>query len=340
MATIGGSTTNTLIDVARRLDPNGKIAAITELLNESAEVLQEMQFMEGNLPTGNRTTVRTGLPSLTWRLLNYGVAQSKSTTQQITDTVGMLEGYSRIDVDLADLANNKNDFRASEDGAFLESFHQTLANVLFYGNTDITPEKFMGLSPRYDTPSATKTNSGYNMIDGGGTGSDNTSVWLIVWGPRTVHGIFPKGSKAGFHHTDDGILTVNDSAGNPMKVYQSHFKWDIGLTVRDWRYIVRLCNVDISNLTKNAASGADLINLLVQQVELPPDVNGRPAIYCSRTIRSFLRRQINNKSNVNLTLENFAGKKVLAFDGIPVRRTDQISEAEATISGTFGHDDS
>lgn len=338
MATIG--TDNTLMDVARRLDPNGKIAAITELLNENAEILQEMQFMEGNLPTGNRTTIRTGLPTPVWRLLNYGVAQSKSVTQQVTDTVGMLEGYSLIDVDLANMANNRADFRASEDAAFLEAFHQTLANVLFYGDTDITPEKFMGLSPRYDTPSASVLNSGYNLINGGGTGSDNTSIWLVVWGPRTAHGIFPKGSKAGFKHIDDGIQTVLDAAGGRYKVYQSHFKWDIGLTVRDWRYIVRICNVDISDLTKDAASGGDLINLLVQAVELPPDLNGRPAIYCSRTIKSFLRRQITNKSNVNLSLDTVAGKKVLSFDGVPVRRTDQISEAEATIAGTFAHDDS
>lgn len=338
MATIG--TQNTLMDVARRLDPNGKIAEISELLAENAEILQEMQFVEGNLPTGNRTTVRTGLPTPTWRMLNYGVPQSKSTTQQIMDSCGMLEGYSRIDVDLADLANNKADFRKSEDMAFLEAFHQTLANVLFYGDTDLTPEKFMGLSPRYDTPSATKTNSGYNMITGGGSGSDNTSIWLVVWGNRKIHGIFPKGSKAGFRHIDDGIQIVQDAASGIYKVYQSHFKWDIGLTVRDWRYVVRICNIDVSNLTKAAASGADLVNLLVQAVEIPPDLNGSPAIYCSRTIKSFLRRQIKNTSNVNLTIDTVAGKRVLTFDGIPVRRTDQISEAEATISGTFGHDDS
>lgn len=338
MATIG--TQNTLMDVARRLDPNGKIAEISELLNESAEILQEMQFMEGNLPTGNRTTVRTGLPTPAWRRLNYGVAQSKSVTQQVTDSCGMLEGYSRIDTALADLANNKADFRKSEDMAFLEAFHQTLSNILFYGDTDLTPEKFMGLAPRYDTPSATKTNSGYNMITGGGTGSDNTSIWLVVWGPRSVHGIFPQGSRAGFQHIDDGIQVVQDAASGIYKVYQSHFKWDIGLTVRDWRYIVRICNVDVSNLTKDAATGADLINLLVQAVELPPNLNGVPALYCSRTIKSFLRRQITNKDNVNLSLDTVAGKKVLAFDGIPVRRTDQISEAEATIAGTFGHDDS
>lgn len=338
MATIG--TDNTLMDVARRLDPDGKIAAIVELLNENAEVLQEMQFMEGNLPTGNRTTIRTGLPTPIWRLLNYGVAQSKSVTQQVTDVCGMLEGYSLIDIDLANMSNNKADFRASEDSAFLEAFHQTLANVLFYGDTDITPEKFMGLSPRFDTPSASVNNSGYNLINAGGSGSDNTSIWLVVWGPRTVHGIFPKGSKAGFTHSDDGIQTVLDAAGGRYKVYQSHFKWDIGLTVRDWRYIVRICNIDVSNLTKDAASGADLINLIVQAVELPPDLNGSPAIYCARTIKSFLRRQITNKDNVNLSLDTVAGKKVLTFDGIPVRRTDQISVAEATITGTFGHDDS
>ena len=40
-------------------------------------------FKEGNLPTGERVIIRTGLPSVYWRALNQGIPNIKSTTAQI-----------------------------------------------------------------------------------------------------------------------------------------------------------------------------------------------------------------------------------------------------------------
>ena len=84
MATIGANAL-TLADWAKRLDPQGKVPSIVELLAQTNEILQDMLWVEGNLPTGHRTTVRTGLPTVAWRLLNNGVQPSKSTTAQIDE---------------------------------------------------------------------------------------------------------------------------------------------------------------------------------------------------------------------------------------------------------------
>jgi len=326
------STTNpTLADVAKRYDADGKIDTIVELLSETNEVLDDMTFLEGNLPTGHRTTVRSGLPSSTWRKLNYGVQPSKSTTVQITDTTGMLEAYAEVDKALADLNGNTASFRLSEDRAFLESMNQTMANTLFYGDTGLDPEKFMGLSARYNSTSA---ESGDNIIVGGGSGSDNTSIWLVCWGPNTCHGIYPKGSQAGLNHQDLGEVTLEDAANGKYQGYRTHYKWDIGLSVRDWRYIVRIPNIDVSNLTKDASgSSAALVDLMVQAVEKLPNVNlGRCVFYGNRTISSILRRQITNTSNVRLSMDEVAGKRVMSFDGIPFRRNDAILNDEALVS--------
>lgn len=326
------STTNpTLADVAKRYDADGKIDTIVELLSETNEVLDDMTFLEGNLPTGHRTTVRSGLPSSTWRKLNYGVQPSKSTTVQITDTTGMLEAYAEVDKALADLNGNTASFRLSEDRAFLESMNQTMANTLFYGDTGTDPEKFMGLSARYNSTSA---ESGDNIIVGGGSGSDNTSIWLVCWGPNTCHGIYPKGSQAGLNHQDLGEVTLEDAANGKYQGYRTHYKWDIGLSVRDWRYIVRIPNIDVSNLTKDASgSSAELVDLMVQAVEKLPNVNlGRCVFYGNRTISSILRRQITNTSNVRLSMDEVAGKRVMSFDGIPFRRNDAILNNEALVS--------
>ena len=326
------STTNpTLADVAKRYDADGKIDTIVELLSETNEVLDDMTFLEGNLPTGHKTTVRSGLPSSTWRKLNYGVQPSKSTTVQITDTAGMLEAYAEVDKALADLNGNTASFRLSEDRAFLESMNQTMASTLFYGDTGTDPEKFMGLGPRYNSLSA---ESGDNIIVGGGSGSDNTSIWLVCWGPNTCHGIYPKGSQAGLNHQDLGEVTLEDAASGKYQGYRTHYKWDIGMSVRDWRYIVRIPNIDVSNLTKDASgSSAALVDLMVQAVEKLPNVNlGRAVFYGNRTISSILRRQITNTSNVRLSMDEVAGKRVMSFDGIPFRRNDAILNTEATIS--------
>jgi len=330
MATVGASNP-TIADVAKRLDPDGKIDKIVEILNETNEVLDSMTWIEGNLPTGHLTTVRSGLPSVAWRMLNYGVAQSKSRTVQVTDACGMLEAYAEVDKDLADLNGNTAQFRLSEDRAFIEAMSQEMSDTLFYGNTDTDPEEFLGLAYRYSELSGADNSE--NIINGAGTGSDNTSIWLVIWGPNTVHGIYPKASKAGLSMRDLGEVTLEDAAGGKYQGYRSHYQWKSGLSLRDWRYVVRIANIDVSNLTKDAATGADLIDLLQQAVEIPPNLNmGRAAFYCNKTIRSFLRRQITNRDNVNLTLENFAGRKVVSFDGIPMYRCDSILLTEAALT--------
>ncbi len=323
----------TLADIARRLDPGGRIDAIVELLTQTNEILEDMVWVEGNLPTGHKTTVRTGLPAVAWRMLNYGVQPSKSTTKQVTDVCGMLETYAEIDKALADLNGNTSQFRLSEDRAFLEAMNQEMAKTVFYGDITVYPERFTGLAPRFSISSSDPNQSGSHIIKGDGVGSDNTSVWLVVWGENTVHGIYPKGSKAGIQHQDLGEVTLFDANGGRYQGYRSHYKWDSGLTVRDWRFVVRIANIDVSNLTKDAATGSDLKDLMVQAIELLPNVSlGRAAFYCNRTIKSFLRRQIANTKNVNLSLEEVAGKKVLTFDGIPVRKCDQILNTESAIA--------
>jgi len=331
MATLG-TTALTLEDAVRRMEPDGKIAKIVDILNRTNEVLADQLFVEGNLPTGHRTTVRSGLPTVAWRLLNYGVQPSKSTTVQVDDTCGMLEAYAEVDKDLAELNGNVAEFRLSEDAAFLEAMNQEYANVLFYGNTGIDPEKFLGLAPRYSTKSG--ADNGNNIILGGGSGSNNCSAWLVVWGPNTVHGIYPKGSVGGLKSQDLGEQTIIDSAGGRFQGYRTHYKWNVGLSLRDWRYVVRIANIDVPALTKNAASGADLIDVMTQAIEKVPSLSmGRPVFYVPGILRSFLRRQIMNKVAAStLTMDMVAGKKVLSFDEIPVRRSDALRINEATIS--------
>ncbi|EMO4232325.1 hypothetical protein RZ641_005460 [Pseudomonas aeruginosa] len=333
MATIG-NTVPTLLDVAKRLNPDGGgIMPIAELLSQENEMLLDMPWYEGNLPTGSRITTRTGLPDVIYRKLNSGVPPSKSTTAQVDEACGILEGRGQVDKDLALLNGNTSAFRLSESKAFIEAMNQTQQRTSFYGNQDVTPEGFTGIAPRFNTVSTATAATAANVIDAGGTGSTNTSIWLIGWGENTVHGIYPKGSQAGLVHNDLGEGDAFDENGNRFRAYMDQYQWKAGIAVKDWRYIVRIANIDVSTLTKNAASGADIIDLMTQALELIQGLTGvTPVFYVSRRIRSFLRRQTVNKVAAStLTYENVAGKPVLMFGEVPVRRVDAILNTEARV---------
>ena len=323
----------TLADWAKRLDPDGKVPQIVELLSQSNEILADKLYMEGNLPTGHRCTVRTGLPSVSWRLLNQGVQPSKSTTAQIDEAIGMLEAWSEVDKDLAMLNGNMNAFRLSEAQAFVEAMSQEMASTLVYGNSSTAPEEFTGLAPRYADLSAANAQ---NIVVGGGAGSDNSSIWLVVWGPQTVFGIFPKGSKAGLMHEDLGEQTVQtstDVAGTRLRALQDRWQWKTGLALKDWRYVVRIPNIDISNLVAES-SNADLIQLMIKALHRIPNIRaGKPAFYMNRTCFEFLDIQrYNNVKGAGLTYAEVDGKNIPTFRGIPVRIVDALTETEATVS--------
>jgi hypothetical protein len=332
MATLA-ATHPTLLDFKARLDPDHKVAQVIDILHQTNEVIDDMVFVEGNLPTGHQTVIRTGLPAPTWRKLYGGVQPTKSTTAKITEATGMLEAYAEVDKALADLNGNSAAWRMSEDRAFIEGMNQEFASTLFYGNEATEPEAFTGFGPRFNDQSAA---NGDNIITSAATpdSTDNTSMWLVVWGPNTCHGIIPKGSVAGIQVHDKGQVTIEsiDGAGGRMEAYRTHYRWDVGLCVRDWRYVVRI-NFDLEDVVKDAATGPDLFDLMVQAVELVPSLGmGRPAFYANRLTRTWLRRQLINKvKNSTLSMENIAGKQVLAFDGIPVRRCDAITSTESGI---------
>lgn len=324
---VKSTTALSLADWGKRVDPNGKIDKITELLSQTNTVLQDMPFVEGNLPTGHRTTVRSGLPSATWRLLNYGVQPSKSTTVQITDACGMLESYSEVDKSLADLNGNTGEFRLSEDRAFLEAMNQAMATTLFYGDTSVNPQQFMGLSSRYSSLSA---GNAQNIIDAGGTGTDNASIWLVVWGENTVHGIFPKGQKAGLQHDDLGEQTLFDANGGKYQGYRSHYKWDNGLCLRDWRYVVRIANVDISDL--EVTTPVDIVKLMIKALHRIPNRGmGKPVFYMNRTLNEYLDIQSLNKASLALSVKETEGEFWTTFRNVPIRETDALLETEARV---------
>ena len=330
--TLVGNTYLTLKDKFAQKE-NGKIAStIIDLLSQSNVLIEDAVVRECNEGSTHKTTVRNGLPEVEFRKFYQGVNCSKGEYTQITDSTGMLEVYSQVDKSLADLEGDTEQFRMNEAQAFLESMNNTVQQNIFYGSKATNPAGFDGLAVRYNKISTDTNSIGYRVLDAGGVGNNNTSIWFVTWGDLHTHLLYPKGSHMGLLHTNKGAQTATDSNGNMYEVYRDHFKWDIGMTVRDFRSTCRIANIDVTTLDSEEAP--DLIKLMIQAYHR---VNryaktGKTVIYCNDTIQTYLHFQAMNKANMKLSIQDFAGKPVVTFLGIPIKCADQIKNTEKAIS--------
>lgn len=333
MATVG-NTYLTLADVLKRKDPNDQTAAIIELLAQSNPILQDMVVRPCNDGMSHLTTVRTGIPEATWRMLYQGVQPTKSTTAQVRDTCGMAEAWSEVDSKLVELDDDPAGLRLSEATAFLEGMNQQMATTLFYGDQATSPAKFTGLAPRFNTLTGAKSSS--QIVNAGGSGSDNTSIWFVVWGERTAHGLYPKNGTAGLQREDKGKQTKTLSDGSIYDVHREKFSWDIGLTVRDYRYIARVANIDVSDVKAGTVDLYKFLRSAYYKLQQRVVTGGRAAIYLNRDMLEALDALATNSGTtdnfVRLTRKEVEGEEVMAYRGIPLRETDALLNTEAAVA--------
>lgn len=333
MATIGSSFFD-LIDLYKRQDEDLEIATIIELLKETNSVLDDAIAVECNNGTKHRTTVRTGLPSVTWGKLYQGIPQSKSETAQVDDTTGFVEALSTVDKRLLDLSNNEAAVRLTEAQAFLEAMNQEAASKLFYGNVSTDPEEFTGFAPRFNSLSAP---NGGQIVDAGGTGADNTSMWFVTWGDMQSHLLYPSGTRAGLAREDKGDQRVTDGSGNAYYVMEELFRWHLGLSVRDWRFVARVANIDTSLL---AAGSVDIYKFMRQafwRLKSHRVTGGKQVIYCNSDVMEALDdastpTTSTSASFVRLRPDDVDGKEVMSYRGIPIRQVDALVNTEAQVT--------
>ncbi len=332
MATLGSSFID-LIDVYKQQDGNGNIVPVIELLTEMNPILDDALAVECNRGTRHLHSVRSGLPTVTWGKLYQGIPNSKSQRTQVEDTTGFVEGLSGVDVRLLELSRNPAALRLSEAKSFLEAMNQEIATKIFFGDTASDPEEFMGLSPRYNDLSAF---NGNNIIDAGAVGADNTSIWFVTWGDEQTQLLYPEGTKAGVDRQDKGEQRVLDASNNPYWQKEELFRWNIGLAVKDWRYNVRIANIDISLAQAGSVLLYDFLRQGYYKLQNRRVAGGRLAIYCNRDILEALDKLATNAgasdSFIRLKPMEIQGKEVLTYRGIPIRETDALINTESLVA--------
>lgn len=329
----------TLLDVLAEIDPNGKMYDIAEVLTRTEEILEDIPWVQGNTITGHKDAVRTSLPTPSFRSINEGVPRTKAGSTTIEETCALLEDFSQTDRELALLSGDVSQFRLKQAQPHMQGMAHKMATSIFYANAATNPKEFTGLAPRFNTISTTQTLAGSQIIDAGGTGSDLRSIWLVGWSEDTVFGLYPKNTPGGLSHEDmtgaPNGKTLYDADGNPYVGYEDHWVWRCGLMVKDWRYVVRIANIDVSAITVSAATGPNIQDLMIQASEkMGTSTSVRAAWYVPTEIRSLFRRQIQYKANANLSWgdpSSISGRKVLMFDEMPVRRVDALNASETEV---------
>jgi len=333
MATIGQSMFD-LIDLYKSKDPNGQIAQVIEMLAEMNPILDDALAYECNNGTKHIHTVRTGLPTVTWGMLYKGIPQGKSTKAQVEDTTGFVEGLSSVDERLLRLSTDKAAVRMSEAEAYLESMNQEVATKIFYGNTADSPQEFMGLSPRYNALTGAPNSN--NVIDAGGAGVDNTSIWFVTWGDNQTQLLYPQGTQAGVQREDMGRQRVADGDGNPYFVEEELFRWNVGLAVKDWRFNVRIANIDVSLAQAGSVALYDFMRKAYYKLHSRRVPAGKQCIYMNRDMLEVLDALATNAGAsdnfVRLTRKDVEGEEVIDYRGIPVRETDALLNTEALVA--------
>ena len=331
MATIGQNFL-TLKDMYAQMGGDGKVtAALIELFATSNAILDDAVAVECNEGTNHKTTVRNGLPNPQFRQFYQGVECSKGDYTTVTDTTAMLDDYAEIDKKLADINGNTAQFRLNEAEAHIQGMNKTVKTNIFYGSKGKNASAFDGLAIRYNKLSTKEVEVGYQVVDAGGKGDDNTSIYFVTWGDRHTHLLYPKGSKAGLQRTDKGQVTVQDANGRNYEAYRDHFSWDLGLSVRNYRSSARVANISIAGLEDGSI---DILDKMIEEYYIIEEhaTNGKTVIYANKTIRTFLHKQAMNKKNVNLTIDEAAGKPVVKFLGIPIKPCSEILNTEAKVA--------
>lgn len=331
MATVGVNYV-TMHDWAARFGAQGQLIdqKVIELQSKTNRILDVLPFKQCNQKQQEVALMRAELPDVAWRMINRGSKPSKSKSKQVSFTCGGLEALARVDEKLLQINGNDNNWRLSENVATQEAMNQKMATTFFYGDEKVNPAGYTGLAAYYYSKTSQDKLWADQIIDAGGTGNALTSLWIVGMGYDTVYGIFPEGTSAGFKYRDNGRVPMEDANGGKFYGYESQYNWDMGLAVRDPRYVVRVANIDTTALS-SANADAFVENLIraYNQIENPDKV--RLAIFANRQVQTYLDIIASKKSNVRLTIDEFGGKKVTHFWGVPVLRCDSILNTESQI---------
>ncbi len=335
----------TYTEWALRHDSSGRLSTLVNLLSQENGIMNDSLAVECQSGNAFEFTQVVSLPTIANRSYNQGITATLAGVAKQVQTCAEYADLITLDNSLARLGGQMAELRAQETMLHTQAMTQKVAYDMFYANNATNPTTFTGFSNIYNTVTTSVSQIANNVIDCGGTGSTNASLWLISWGPKQIHTIFPSGLPTGLQMIDRGLQNTYDAGGKVFLGWQHWLQWNLGLAIHDWRYAVRACNIDVTLFGESTAP--DLISIMAAMVYKPPvmpagvapvqtsDVPevtmGRSCFYCNRTVFLALDLQAQNKTNALLTIEQWAGRPTLTYRGIPIRCVDALVNTETRV---------
>lgn len=336
MSVVGNTYLN-MIDFIKQQGADGDVTAdVINLLAELTPVFRNGWHAECNKTTSMMHNILTGLPAVAWGRLYKGIPQGKSSHAMVEDTTGFVEGRSNIDQRLLKLFAEKNiaQMKMNENAAFLEAMAQEFETGFFYHDTTTDPDKFKGVAARYNKLAT--SGAGRQIVDAGGTGSDNTSIWFITWGDSQTSLIHPKGSSMGVEHEDHGAQRVTDADGNAFYAEEHTWRLHVGCSVGDYRYNARIANIDVSDLRAGSVPIFDFMRKAYYKLKSRNFPAGRQVIYCNADVMEVLDMLSANAGSsdnfVRLRPMEIEGKEWDTYKKIPIQETEALLNTEARIT--------
>ena len=336
-----GNTFITLRDLASGLKGDKTFDnEIVELAVEVNPILDDIPFVEANDGSSNKTTIRTGLPTATWRAFYEGTQASKGSKQQVVNSSGALSTKLEIDKELFDRDPNKSAVLRDEVMAHMEAMGQEVADALFYGNLKTEARKFNGFGNFYGTIGSTGSDnkvSSHYVFDGKKASNPSAaayrSIWLVGWGNMSMRGFYPQGTRGGIRKGEFKTVDVTNSDGGTYEAYRQYLYWDLGLDIRDYRYGGRIANIESDAML--TASGQPAYLELIDQLNgrVMDGGDTRKAWYMPKLVWEHLCTLYGRQTRSNaIKYEDVMQRKTPTLLGYPVRLCEALNTNETVVS--------
>lgn len=321
-----------------------EIADVAEVMRKAVPIIDDIPYKEMNKGVKHIVHLRSDLPEVYYRKANQAIPASKTTTEEREFIAAHFESKCQMDEKVASYGGEDrikaNRWNQAE-GHIQANAHE-LADLIIYGSDESASHKCPGIMDILSTLDPAEPVS-HQIVDAGGTGTDNASILFISWGDKKVYGIFEKGTQAGLQRIDrtpgsTRVQITGPLADNPGQTgqywgFEENFMVDHGLCVEDYRALSRVANIDVSDL--DTLDAADLLKLMTRALyRIPPMYRQQKGkCYMNSTLLAFLDEQALAKVGAGggLTYANYQGEQVLSFRGWIIREMENMLNTEEQV---------
>lgn len=321
MATKTLNDYHTLVELAKRTDPNGNSAELINILAERNPMLEEAHWERANDLNSHEFTQVIELPKGEFGRINKGIAYSAGRTKQVVEPICEIAEAYCVDDRLLKKAPSPQEYLAQEAALHVEGMGQTAHATLLYGNRGTNPDAINGFMTRYNSLSMTDS-----VTNNGGSGADVASILVVNWGRDSAYLAYPREFGDFLVEKGPSDQWIQPAAGTGYWGKVITWSINMGLCIANPKNVQRICNIETTG-SSNIFSDDKLITALNKM-----DKTDNAVIYVNKAIYTQMQIAFKNRANVNFTMQEAWGRPIMHFMGIPVKKCDQMLSTETALS--------